>query len=54
MLRPAAALCRRGLLARTAEHDGRLRPGTRVLISAFGAGFTWGGGVLEWGGVAGG
>jgi 3-oxoacyl-[acyl-carrier-protein] synthase III len=37
-----------------AEHDGRLRPGTRVLISAFGAGFTWGGGVLEWGGVAGG
>jgi 3-oxoacyl-[acyl-carrier-protein] synthase-3 len=32
-----------------AEHDGRLRPGTRVLVSAFGAGFTWGGGVLEWG-----
>jgi 3-oxoacyl-[acyl-carrier-protein] synthase-3 len=37
-----------------AERDGRLRPGTRVLISAFGAGFTWGGGVLEWGGAAGG
>jgi 3-oxoacyl-[acyl-carrier-protein] synthase-3 len=35
-----------------AERDGRLRPGARVLISAFGAGFTWGGGVLEWGGVA--
>jgi 3-oxoacyl-[acyl-carrier-protein] synthase III len=34
-----------------AERDGRLRPGTRVLISAFGAGFTWGGGVLEWGDV---
>jgi 3-oxoacyl-[acyl-carrier-protein] synthase-3 len=33
-----------------AELDGRLRPGTRVLVSAFGAGFTWGGGVLEWGG----
>ena len=32
-----------------AEQDGRLRPGTRVLVSAFGAGFTWGGGVLEWG-----
>jgi 3-oxoacyl-[acyl-carrier-protein] synthase-3 len=33
-----------------AEQDGRLRPGTRVLLSAFGAGFTWGGGVLVWGG----
>jgi 3-oxoacyl-[acyl-carrier-protein] synthase-3 len=33
-----------------AEREGRLKPGTRVLISAFGAGFTWGGGVLVWGG----
>jgi 3-oxoacyl-[acyl-carrier-protein] synthase-3 len=33
-----------------AEHDGRLRPGAKVLLSAFGAGFTWGGGVVEWGG----
>jgi 3-oxoacyl-[acyl-carrier-protein] synthase-3 len=33
-----------------AEADGRLRSGSRVLLSAFGAGFTWGGGVLEWGG----
>jgi 3-oxoacyl-[acyl-carrier-protein] synthase-3 len=33
-----------------AEEDGRLRPGARVLLSAFGAGFTWGGAVLEWGG----
>jgi 3-oxoacyl-[acyl-carrier-protein] synthase-3 len=32
-----------------AEQDGRLRPGARVLLSAFGAGFTWGGGVIEWG-----
>jgi 3-oxoacyl-[acyl-carrier-protein] synthase-3 len=32
-----------------AEHDGRLRPGARVLLAAFGAGFTWGGGVIEWG-----
>jgi 3-oxoacyl-[acyl-carrier-protein] synthase-3 len=32
-----------------AERDGRLRPGARVLLSAFGAGFTWGGAVLEWG-----
>ncbi len=37
-----------------AESDGRLRAGSRVLVSAFGAGFTWGGGVLEWGAVGGG
>lgn len=35
-----------------AEHEGRLRPGARVLLSAFGAGFTWGAGVIEWGGRA--
>ena len=33
-----------------AERDGRLRPGARVLLGAFGAGFTWGAGVIEWGG----
>ncbi len=33
-----------------AELDGRLRPGARVLVCAFGAGFTWGAGVIEWGG----
>ncbi len=33
----------------SALHDGRLKPGARVLLSAFGAGFTWGGGVIEWG-----
>ena len=33
----------------SALRDGRLQPGSRVLVSAFGAGFTWGGGVLEWG-----
>jgi 3-oxoacyl-[acyl-carrier-protein] synthase-3 len=27
----------------------QLRPGARVLLSAFGAGFTWGGAVIEWG-----
>jgi len=32
----------------TAEADGRLKPGARVLLGAFGAGFTWGGGVIEW------
>jgi 3-oxoacyl-[acyl-carrier-protein] synthase-3 len=29
--------------------DGRLRTGARVLLCAFGGGFTWGGGVIEWG-----
>jgi 3-oxoacyl-[acyl-carrier-protein] synthase-3 len=33
----------------TAVHDGRLTAGARVLVSAFGAGFNWGGGVIEWG-----
>jgi 3-oxoacyl-[acyl-carrier-protein] synthase-3 len=37
-----------------AERDGRLRPGARVLLGAFGAGFTWGGGVIEWGSSGGG
>jgi 3-oxoacyl-[acyl-carrier-protein] synthase-3 len=31
-----------------ASAAGRLPDGARVLIAAFGAGFTWGGGVLEW------
>ncbi len=35
-----------------AENDGRLRPGARVLLSAFGAGFTWAGAVVRWGGAA--
>jgi 3-oxoacyl-[acyl-carrier-protein] synthase-3 len=33
----------------TAAHDGRLTPGTRVLLAAFGAGFTWGATTLTWG-----
>ena len=37
-----------------AERDGRLQPGALVLLGAFGAGFTWGGGVIEWGGNGGG
>jgi 3-oxoacyl-[acyl-carrier-protein] synthase III len=36
-----------------AERDGRLKPGSRVLLGAFGAGFTWGAGVIEWGGTDG-
>lgn len=32
-----------------AEACGRLRAGMRVVIGAFGAGFTWGGALLEWG-----
>jgi 3-oxoacyl-[acyl-carrier-protein] synthase-3 len=35
-----------------AQADGRLKPGAQVLLSAFGAGFTWGGGVVQWGGGA--
>ena len=31
------------------REDGRLRPGHRVLVSAVGAGFTWGAGVIDWG-----
>jgi 3-oxoacyl-[acyl-carrier-protein] synthase III len=46
----SAATLPLGLIA--AQRDGRLRPGARVLLCAFGAGFTWGGGVIEWGGVA--
>jgi 3-oxoacyl-[acyl-carrier-protein] synthase III len=33
-----------------ADGQGWLKPGSRVLLSAFGAGFTWGAGVIEWGG----
>ena len=36
----------------TAQADGRLQPGATVLLAAFGAGFTWGGGVVRWGGGA--
>jgi 3-oxoacyl-[acyl-carrier-protein] synthase III len=31
------------------QQAGRLHAGDRVLLGAFGAGFTWGGAVLEWG-----
>jgi 3-oxoacyl-[acyl-carrier-protein] synthase-3 len=31
------------------EAEGGLRTGDRVLIAAFGAGFTWGATVVEWG-----
>jgi 3-oxoacyl-[acyl-carrier-protein] synthase-3 len=33
----------------TAEAEGRLHDGARVLLAAFGGGFTWGGAVVEWG-----
>lgn len=32
----------------SADHDGRLRAGSRVLVTAFGAGLTWGSTVLTW------
>jgi 3-oxoacyl-[acyl-carrier-protein] synthase III len=35
-----------------AAANGLLRPGTRVLLSAFGAGLTWGAGIVEWEGAA--
>ena len=35
-----------------AEREGRLAAGDTVLLAAFGAGFTWGAGVLEWGSAA--
>jgi 3-oxoacyl-[acyl-carrier-protein] synthase III len=35
-----------------AREEGRLHPGDTVLVAAVGAGFTWGGAVLEWGGPA--
>jgi len=31
------------------EREGLLKPGGRVLLGAFGAGFTWGATVIEWG-----
>jgi 3-oxoacyl-[acyl-carrier-protein] synthase III len=33
----------------TAEAEGRLHDGARVLMAAFGGGFTWGGALVEWG-----
>jgi 3-oxoacyl-[acyl-carrier-protein] synthase III len=41
------------LALHAAEQEGRLQPGARVLLGAFGAGFTWGGGVIEWAGDSG-
>jgi 3-oxoacyl-[acyl-carrier-protein] synthase III len=33
----------------TVEAEGRLHAGARVLLAAFGGGFTWGGALVEWG-----
>jgi 3-oxoacyl-[acyl-carrier-protein] synthase-3 len=35
-----------------AAAQGRLKPGSRVLLSAFGAGLAWGAGIVEWDGAA--
>ena len=32
-----------------AREDGRLKPGSKVLLGVFGGGLTWGAGVVEWG-----
>jgi len=37
------------LALEAARRDGRLKPGTRMLLAAAGSGFTWGGGVVTWG-----
>jgi 3-oxoacyl-[acyl-carrier-protein] synthase III len=44
----SAAMLPVGLAA--AQRDGRLQPGARVVLCAFGAGFVWGGAVVQWGG----
>jgi 3-oxoacyl-[acyl-carrier-protein] synthase-3 len=35
-----------------AEQEGRIAPGSRVLLASFGGGFTWGATVIDWGGAA--
>jgi len=34
-----------------AEQDGQLHAGSRIVVAAFGAGFQWGAGVVEWTGA---
>lgn len=36
------------LLIAEAERDGRLKPGMKVAMIAFGSGFTWGAAILDW------
>jgi len=36
------------LALHAARRDGRLRPGSRVLLGAVGSGFTWGAGLVTW------
>jgi len=36
------------LLAAEAERDGRLKPGMKVAMIAFGSGFTWGAAIVDW------
>lgn len=38
-----------GIALDEAARDGRIRPGDRVLLLVFGAGFTWGAMIVEWG-----
>jgi 3-oxoacyl-[acyl-carrier-protein] synthase-3 len=35
-----------------AVEEGRVRPGDRILMCAFGGGMTWGAALVEWSGVA--
>ena len=36
------------LLLAEAEETGRLKPGMKVAMAAFGAGFTWGAAIIDW------
>lgn len=36
------------LLLAEASRDGRLKPGTKVAMAAFGSGFTWGAAIIDW------
>lgn len=36
------------ILMAEAEREGRLRPGTKIALAAFGSGFTWGSAVIDW------
>ena len=47
-----SSTCRSGTLPialADARKHGMLEPGMNVVLAAFGAGFTWGAGVIQWG-----
>ena len=36
------------ILLSEAEREGRLKPGMKVAMVAFGSGFTWGAAIVDW------